>query len=113
MLDIDDTNGLGPENINIDTPEPGVYRIYVHYYGDWNLTGTSPTRETIRIYLNGIQVAEYRRTLTVEKAVWAVADITWQADGTSFVTPYPSDAPGEIGSVAIRETCSTPGWSFP
>ena len=32
-LDIDDTSGLGPENINIDEPAPGRYRIYIHYYG--------------------------------------------------------------------------------
>jgi Uncharacterized protein conserved in bacteria (DUF2135) len=112
-LDIDDTNGLGPENINIDAPQPGTYRIYVHYFGDFNTGATSPTRETIRIYLNGMQVAEYRRTLTVEKAVWAVADITWQADGTGFVTPYPSDAAGQIGSVAVMQSCNSPGWTFP
>ena len=31
-LDIDDTNGMGPENVNIDDPKPGIYRVYVHYF---------------------------------------------------------------------------------
>ena len=31
-LDLDDTNGLGPEIINIDEPAAGRYRIFTHYY---------------------------------------------------------------------------------
>lgn len=34
-LDVDDTNGFGPENITIEAlPGNGTYRIYVHYYSD-------------------------------------------------------------------------------
>ncbi|MBI5511722.1 MAG: DUF2135 domain-containing protein [Deltaproteobacteria bacterium] len=112
-LDIDDTNGLGPENINIDEPQPGTYRIYVHYYGDYTASGATPTRNTVRIYLNGIDAAEYRRTLTTENKIWAVADVTWRSDGTGIVTPYPSDAAGEVGSVSTMSTCTSPGFDFP
>jgi hypothetical protein len=111
-LDIDDTNGLGPENINIDSPEPGVYRVYVHYFEDWTGAGIAPTRNTVRIYLNGLQVSEYRRTLSAKKAIWAVADIVWLADGTSFVTPFPSDVSGQIGAVSSLDSCESPGWVF-
>src|SRR5262249_52469498 len=110
-LDIDDTNGLGPENINIDNPNPATYRIYVHYYGD--IAGSEATRSTVRVYLNGVQRAEYRRTLSHEKDLWAVADITWMADDTGTVTPYPSDTAGEVGSVASMSDCSSPGFAFP
>ncbi len=109
-LDIDDTNGLGPENINIDEPEPGTYRIYVHYYPSWE---SNPTRETVRIFLNGIQRAEYRRTLTETTQIWAVADIVWMPDGTAYVTPYPSDVAGQIGAVSKMPDCSSSGWVFP
>jgi uncharacterized protein YfaP (DUF2135 family) len=111
-LDIDDTNGLGPENINIDTPEPGTYRLYVHYFDDYNTGSSMPTRNTIRVYLNGVQVAEYRRTLSTDKAIWAVADILWLADGTGTITPYPADEAGQIGAVSQMQACMTPGWSF-
>lgn len=42
-LDIDDINGYGPENINIDEPRPGTYRIGVYAYD-----GTG--RVTVRVY---------------------------------------------------------------
>ena len=112
-LDVDDTNGLGPEHIKIKTPQAGTYRIYIHYYGDYTSGGNTPTRETLRIYVNGLQSAEYRRTLPRQDAVWAVGDVIWNADGTTAVVPYPSDASGEVGSVAYMTTCSSPGWAFP
>lgn len=101
-LDIDDTNGLGPENTNIDNPQPGTYRIYVHYWGG---SGSRATRDTIRIWLNGLLEAEYRRTLSSVNAVWAVADITWQANGVGIATPYPRDNPNEIGAVRTMNGC--------
>ncbi len=115
-LDIDDTTGLGPENIDITAPRPGHYRIYVHYY--WDDTSSddiSPTRDTLRIYVDGLQTAEYRRTLN-QHDVWAVADVTWNLDGTATITPYPSDAATEPGTVSnIQDSftnCQPPGWLF-
>ena len=104
-LDIDDTHGLGPENINIDAPEPGTYRIAIHYWADYD--DHSPTRNTVRVYLNGLQVGEYRRT-HAEETEWLVGDITWLPGNTGFVTPYPSDAAGQIGTVTpfLRSDCS-------
>jgi hypothetical protein len=107
-LDVDDTNGLGPENINIEEPRAGTYRVYVHYY---SYGYDTDTRNTVRIWLNGIQVAEYSRTLNNSRDLWAVADITWLEDGTGSVTPYTADAPGSVGAVASMSTCSD--FSFP
>lgn len=112
-LDIDDTNGLGPENINIDDPQPGTYRVYVHYYTDYTTGSVSATLNTLRIWLNGVQVAEYKRSLNAGKATWAAVDITWFADNTGTVTPYPSDTAGQVGAVDTMEDCDSPGWTFP
>lgn len=100
-LDIDDVNGQGPENINIDQPNPGTYRVYAHYF-----RGTTPTRLTLRIWLNGLPVAEYRRVVNAAKDVWAIADITWRDDGTGYATAIASDRPGEIGVVERIAACT-------
>ncbi|MBI3178936.1 MAG: hypothetical protein HYZ27_04705 [Deltaproteobacteria bacterium] len=110
-LDRDDLNGNGPENTNIDIPIEGDYRVYVHFYSN-PFGEVPPTRNTVRIYLNGFQVAEYRRTLIEVKDLWAVAEITWQSGGTGFVTTYPSDAPPEVGAVKPMPNCTNPGFQF-
>ena len=46
-LDIDNTSGFGPENINIEEPEPGVYRIGVYAY-----RGTA-RGATVRVHCGG------------------------------------------------------------
>jgi hypothetical protein len=100
-LDIDDTDGAGPENINIDNPRPGTFRIYVHYWGG----GSRATRDTVRVWLNGVLQAEYRRTLRAPNDIWAVGDIVWQSDGSAEVTPYPSDRTGEVGAIKSMSGC--------
>jgi hypothetical protein len=72
-LDVDDTDGLGPENIywlEPDAPEgrkvkgqgpPGVYHWYVHYYGAPNGFGgrAVPTRWKVRVkHLGEVSVFE-------------------------------------------------------
>ena len=50
-LDIDDKDGEGPENINLNNPAPcRWYAIGVHYYQD-NALG--PSYATVRSYING------------------------------------------------------------
>lgn len=106
-LDIDDTNGLGPENINIDAPRPGEYRIYVHYYGLVEPIGGNTTA-TVRVYLDGILRAEMRRFLT-RNDLWKVARITWNADDTATVTQATPDEPGKSGAVKSLQFAPYPG----
>lgn len=43
-LDVDNTEGYGPENISIDSlPGSGTYRIWVYYYSDHENGGTTVT----------------------------------------------------------------------
>ncbi|MBI5508741.1 MAG: hypothetical protein HY903_08300 [Deltaproteobacteria bacterium] len=105
-LDIDDTNGLGPENINIDAPVAASYRIAIHYW-----RGTQPTRNTVRVYLNGIQVAEYRRTLTDAQA-WLVADIKWNDSGIGSIEPYAADVAGQVGAIIPFSTSDCSGFGL-
>jgi hypothetical protein len=113
-LDRDDTNGLGPENTNIEAPAPGVYRMYVHYYGGYNAFGQSETLATVRVWINSVQVAEYSRSLDRKDAVWAVGDVTWFANNSGTVIQYPSDVSGQVGSIDYMASCEPPsGWTFP
>ena len=85
-LDIDDVNGFGPENINIDTPAPGTYRVGVHAWaGSANAVG-------VRIFC-GEADAEPEATFgpvslrsgSSAREFWRVADITIDGAGRCSV----------------------------
>ena len=97
-LDIDDTNGLGPENVNIDLPNPGDYHVYVHYYAIGSGEASVRTLATVRIYADGVLHADFRRALE-KNNLWAVGSIQWNADADAVVTPAASDEPNAIGAV--------------
>ena len=119
-LDIDDTDGLGPENINIDEPQPGTYRVFVHNYPKAGIPA-EPTTNTVRIYIGGILSFSEQRVLTDYGQVWAAADINWLGDDSegqsATVTPFPNpESTPAVGAVAFRDStqCGSPtGWVFP
>ncbi len=99
-LDIDDQHGYGPENINLDDPGAGTYRVYAHYYNSWG--EHSDVTTTVRIYIYG----ELRGSFVVdwpesyEHYRWPVADIAWDgldAVVTGLGTNFESDGHGQKG----------------
>jgi hypothetical protein len=92
-LDIDDVDGFGPENINVDAPVVnGVYRVGIHYYSDH---GAGASAVTVRIYCGDVSVtpfATYSRTLTNgalgsdSNDFWRVADVRWLGSDMCSVT---------------------------
>ena len=99
---------MGPENINIDAPTVGHYRIYVHYFGIINPAVTS-TVATVRVYVDMLLRAEYQRPLEAND-LWRVAEIRWNSDGTANLTAASSDG-GGVGAVVTLMGC-TQGFSF-
>ena len=89
-LDIDDQNGLGPENINVDEPAPGKYRVYVYYYGLTDPT-SYPTDVTVRLYIDGILRQQSRANLE-RNDLWAVMEIDWKEDDTATISIPEPDA---------------------
>ncbi|MGE0785419.1 MAG: hypothetical protein AB7S26_07015 [Sandaracinaceae bacterium] len=88
-LDIDDTTGFGPENINIRTPVPGTYRVGVHAF-----RGSGANRVTVRIYCGGSTTVP-RQTFgpvaitdhgggSSSADLWRVADVTITASGCTI-----------------------------
>ena len=93
-IDIDDTNGAGPENISLRSPEntselEGPYRIGVHYYrSDGFFDGRSwgPSLATLRVYLRGELAWENAegRELAQTDAFWEAVDVNWTQEDPSI-----------------------------
>ncbi|MFH1494030.1 MAG: hypothetical protein ABIG70_04460 [Pseudomonadota bacterium] len=61
-LDVDDTNGYGPENITIGAlPGSGTYALRVHYYSDH---GKGSTNVIASIYKDGVAIFSDSRTMS-------------------------------------------------
>ena len=85
-LDVDNTSGYGPENVNQDEPFDTTdgYRVTVHFYCDHG-GGNTPAR--VRIYINGSLAYETTQVLGAAD-FWEVADITVWGDGAYIdITP--------------------------
>ncbi len=48
-LDVDDTDGRGPEHITMNTAVPGRYLLYVHYYNDHGVTAHTYSRLAVSV----------------------------------------------------------------
>ncbi len=74
-LDRDDTNGAGPENINLNIPESGLtYKVGVHY---WDDHGYGASYATVRVYIFSNPVFEMDDVELVDRDMWSVASIDW------------------------------------
>ena len=84
-LDRDDTDGAGPENLNVDVPEQGVrYQVGAHYYDDWGYGGS---RVTMKVYIYGILRDQWDN-------VWMDMDDMWD----SHTIDWPSGTVLRIGN---------------
>jgi hypothetical protein len=87
-LDLDDTDGAGPENVNLNNPETATYRVGAEYYDDH---GYGPSNVTIRVYVFGSIVFERSRNMPTSKFFWEVADIEWPAGLVTYLDrTYPA-----------------------
>lgn len=78
-LDRDDTDGGGPENLNLSVPEDGVtYTIGAHFWNDW---GFGPADATVKVYHYADLVYEATFAQMKELDLWCVGQIHWPTVG--------------------------------
>lgn len=78
-LDLDDTDGAGPENMNLDLPDgtvqqPVAYDVGVHY---WHDHGFGVSKATVRIWIDGELIAVLGPQPLNPFDMWHVARIWW------------------------------------
>lgn len=90
-MDIDDTDGAGPENINLDNPESGArYRVGVHYYNDH---GYGLSYATVRVYIFGALAFESTDKELGDDEWWVVGAIDWPTGQVSRIDDVFQDVP--------------------
>jgi hypothetical protein len=78
-LDLDDTDGAGPENMNLAQPEgtlqnPLQYAVGVHY---WNDFGLGSSFATVRVYVLGTLTNEFKSQEMKALDMWYVGKLNW------------------------------------
>jgi len=74
FLDLDDTDGWGPENLNVKAPQsPDVFSVGVHY---WDAFQYGDSTATVNIYLQGILTATFVQKMS-QCDMWWVKKIKW------------------------------------
>lgn len=89
LLALEADGGGGPEAVVLADPADGAYFVRAHYFQD---DGAGPTEATVRIYVHGVLVDQYRRELT-HNQVWDVAWVRWPEGYVieEDADPYASD----------------------
>ena len=74
-LDLDQTDGFGPENINIDLPPAATYRVGVHFFSD---DGMGPAQVYVNVYCgvgSSAAIASFGPVTLRNNEVSKVADV--------------------------------------
>ena len=88
-LDLDDVEGNGPENINIDIPENGTtYTVGIHY---WDNDREGSATVVVRIYCNMSLAKEFEPVVISASGAnrddndfWIAADIIYNVDNCTI-----------------------------
>lgn len=96
VLDVDDVDGFGPENINLSAgAESGDYRVIIH---DWD--GTVGEIATVKIFFNDVEAARYTSQALDNSThrYWEVAKANILTRAVTPVLTYSSSAPVTLGA---------------
>lgn len=90
-LDRDDTDGAGPENVNLNDPEEDIsYRVAAHY---WDAHGYGMSKVTARIYIYEELREEWADVEMWQHDLWLVGFVSWPGGAVDFCTVQGEDGP--------------------
>lgn len=96
----DDTDGGGPELIELTAPEDGKrYQVGTHYWDDW---GYGDASATIRVYIRGTLADEWSDVVLSKNDLWDSHTIDWPSGTVTRIT-------GEGEAPVIRSDVTPPG----
>jgi hypothetical protein len=108
-LDVDDTDGYGPEHIVLCAPPfNGRYSYKVYYYSDH---GNGPSTATVKVYINDGVAPAFEDSMTLSTGqVWDCACIDWPsgnvyAGSCPEPTPTPTPTPMQTLTVTANGCC--------
>jgi hypothetical protein len=78
-LDVDDTNGYGPENITTESVIPGDYLVQVHYYSDHDNENAIGTNCVVVIRQSGLTPVNYYGYLSDTGDLWTVTTLHYDS----------------------------------
>jgi len=89
VLALDDTTGFGPENIQLDSPYPGDYEVFVHFWSDSRADRTIPVIATVKVWINGLLEHEESKAIA-RGEMWEVGFVRYTEAEQGF-GPYGTD----------------------
>jgi len=111
-LDLDDTDGAGPENMNLNAPEnKKTYSVGVHY---WNDHGFGDSYAQVNVYVYGALMLSISDVLMKPLDMWYAGTIYWDPSnptGPADITICQQDKPPCDGGKMWQkqgEYCITP-----
>jgi len=73
LLDVDETNGFGPETVTLTASPTATYNYYVHHYAGSGSIGTSSAQ--VRVYQGGTLIATYNAPMNITGGVGSVWNV--------------------------------------
>lgn len=71
FLDIDNTDGIGPETVTINKPANGIYKVTIHAYD----TDKAPTTAVVKAYAHGVEEKMASLLMSKTDTCWDVFTI--------------------------------------
>ncbi len=99
FLDVDDVDGYGPENINLEKAQDGhSYKVMMQYWRDSDGNGFSTdTDATVQLFVRGVQVGSWGpQTLNGTGDTWDVFEIAWPSRTVTTLGPPLRNVPSSV-----------------
>ena len=79
VLDLDDTENTGPENINIESPSSDVFYVDVHDFGNSSVSTVfrGDNDVTVKVYVRGLLVYDVTKVMSGQDKWKDFAKIDW------------------------------------